>query len=59
MAGGASASYPAEVTERIRSNNATGPGVRMQFKPSTGRNLNYDNPLEKNVSHITVEQVNN
>ncbi|XP_008242560.1 PREDICTED: protein CASEIN KINASE I-LIKE 3-like isoform X1 [Prunus mume] len=51
VAGGASASYPAEVTDRIRSNNATGPGVRMQFKPSTGRNLNYDNPLEKNIAN--------
>ncbi|XP_048423159.1 casein kinase 1-like protein 3 isoform X2 [Pyrus x bretschneideri] len=36
--------------DRIRSTNPTGPGVRMQFKsPTMGRNLSYDNPLEKNI----------
>ncbi|XP_061993836.1 casein kinase 1-like protein 3 [Rosa rugosa] len=48
--GGASATYPSEVTDRIKSSNATGPGVRMQFKPPTSRNLNYNNPLEKNIA---------
>ncbi|KAL6224056.1 hypothetical protein ACLB2K_002912 [Fragaria x ananassa] len=48
--GGASATYPSEVTDRIISSNSTGPGVRMQFKPPTSRNLNYDNPLEKNIA---------
>ncbi|KAM1478950.1 hypothetical protein ACFX2I_026314 [Malus domestica] len=52
VAGGASAPYPAEVTDRIRSSNPTGSGVRMQFKsPTTGRNLSYDNPLEKNIAN--------
>ncbi|XP_009336851.2 casein kinase 1-like protein 3 isoform X1 [Pyrus x bretschneideri] len=42
--------HQAEVTDRIRSTNPTGPGVRMQFKsPTMGRNLSYDNPLEKNI----------
>ncbi|TQD92275.1 hypothetical protein C1H46_022157 [Malus baccata] len=51
VAGGSSAPYPAEVTDRIRSSNPTGSGVRMQFKsPTTGRNLSYGNPLEKNIA---------
>lgn len=54
MAGAANASYTAEATERIRSSNATGPGIRMQFKQPVMKNLNYDNPLEKNVRRITV-----
>ncbi|XP_015898464.1 casein kinase 1-like protein 3 [Ziziphus jujuba] len=49
VAGGVNASYSADVTERIRSSNATGPGIRMQFKAPATKNLNYDNPLEKNI----------
>ncbi|KAM0969616.1 hypothetical protein ACFX13_018112 [Malus domestica] len=52
VAGGSSAPYPAEVTDRIRSSNPTGSGGRMQFKsPTTGRNLSYGNPLEKNIAN--------
>lgn len=50
MAGGNNPSYSAEVTDRIRSSNATGPGIRVQFKQPVTKNLNYDNPLEKHVS---------
>lgn len=52
MTGGANASYSTEVTERVRAGPVTGSGVRMQFKPTVSKNVNYDNPLEKNVSHI-------
>ena len=50
MAGGANASCSAEVTDRSRSSNPNGPGIRMQFKQPVTKNLHYDNPLEKNVS---------
>lgn len=46
------ASYSAETMERMRLGNAGSPGIRMQFKPQApgGRNLNLENPLQKNVS---------
>ncbi|KAF3441898.1 hypothetical protein FNV43_RR15813 [Rhamnella rubrinervis] len=50
VAGGVNTSYSADVTERIRSSSATGPGIRMQFKAPVAKNLNYDNPLEKNIA---------
>jgi len=45
------ASYSAETMERIRLGNAGSPGIRMQFKPQApgGRNLNLENPLQKNI----------
>ncbi|KAL6984765.1 Casein kinase 1-like protein 3, variant 3 [Sarracenia purpurea var. burkii] len=46
---GNQASYAAEVTERMRLGNAGSPGIRMQFKSPTGRNVSSDNPLEKNI----------
>lgn len=52
VAGGVNASYSADVTDRVRSSNATGPGIRMQFKAPVAKNLSYENPLEKNVSQI-------
>lgn len=50
VAGAANASYSAEATDRIRSSNPTGPGIRMQFKQPVTKNLNYETSLEKNVS---------
>ncbi|CAM8935734.1 hypothetical protein QQ045_012486 [Rhodiola kirilowii] len=41
-------SHPTGVTERIRSGNAAGPGVRMQFKAATG-NSNFDGRPDKNA----------
>ncbi|XP_024028626.1 casein kinase 1-like protein 3 [Morus notabilis] len=49
VAGGNNPSYSAEVTDRIRSSNATGPGIRVQFKQPVTKNLNYDNLLEKHL----------
>lgn len=48
------ASYSAETMERMRLGNAGSPGIRMQFKPQApgGRNLNLENPLQKNVSQL-------
>ncbi|GLU09905.1 hypothetical protein SLE2022_267400 [Rubroshorea leprosula] len=47
--GGLNAPYSADVTEHVRSNNTTGPAVRMQFKPVKGKNLVPDNPADKNI----------
>jgi len=41
--------YPAEATERIRTGNSSGPGVRMHFKSPMTKNVNSENPIEKNV----------
>ncbi|KAF3963477.1 hypothetical protein CMV_012139 [Castanea mollissima] len=46
---GVNASYPAEATERIRTGNSSGPGVRMHFKSPMTKNVNSENPIEKNV----------
>lgn len=51
---GVNASYPAEATERIRTGNSSGPGVRMHFKSPMTKNVNSENPIEKNVSHFLV-----
>ncbi|XP_070033185.1 casein kinase 1-like protein 3 isoform X1 [Nicotiana tomentosiformis] len=40
--------YVTEVTDRIRPNNPSSPGIRMQFKSPTNRNLTSAN-LERNV----------
>lgn len=50
VAGGANASCSAEVTDRSRSSNPNGPGIRLQFKQPVTKNLHHDNPLEKSVS---------
>ena len=42
--------YPAEAAERIRTGNSSGPGVRMHFKSPMTKNVNSENPIEKNVS---------
>lgn len=47
--GGINASYSAEVTERIRSSNAAGSKVQMQFKAAPGNNSSFDNLAGKNV----------
>ncbi|GKV06656.1 hypothetical protein SLEP1_g18522 [Rubroshorea leprosula] len=47
--GGLNAPYSADVTEHVRSNNTTGPAVRMQFKSVKGKNLVPDNPADKNI----------
>ncbi|KAI4347092.1 hypothetical protein L6164_007941 [Bauhinia variegata] len=38
-----------DVSERIRSANASGSGVKMHFKSPVGKNLSSDNPLDKNI----------
>lgn len=38
-----------EVSERTRSGNATGPGVRMHFKAPITKNLSSENQTEKNM----------
>ncbi|CAL0324004.1 unnamed protein product [Lupinus luteus] len=38
-----------DVSGRIRSSNATGSGVKIQFKSSVGKNLGSENPLGKNI----------
>jgi hypothetical protein len=55
LAGGVNAPYSAEVADRIRSGNATGPAVRMHFKSPVSKNLSSENPIEKNVSFFLVE----
>ncbi|GLT98540.1 hypothetical protein SLE2022_160400 [Rubroshorea leprosula] len=47
--GGFNASYSADMTERVRTSNPTGPVVRMQFKSVAGKNLVSDNPADKNI----------
>ncbi|KAL9665854.1 hypothetical protein QQ045_000175 [Rhodiola kirilowii] len=49
--------YPTEVTERIRSGNAAGPGVRMQYKPAAC-NSNVDGrPAKRAITdtHMSSE----
>ncbi|XVF88588.1 hypothetical protein PTKIN_Ptkin19aG0063000 [Pterospermum kingtungense] len=46
--GGFNATNSADITEGVRSNNASGPGVRMQFK-TTGKNLISDTTIAKNI----------
>ncbi|CAM8938842.1 unnamed protein product [Rhodiola kirilowii] len=40
--------YPTDLTERIRSGNAAGPGVRLQFKAAAGNYTNTDGRPDKN-----------
>ena len=44
--------YSGHVRERIRAGDATGSGVKIQFKSPGGKNSSYENPLDKNVSHL-------
>lgn len=46
--------YSGHGEERIRSGNATGSGVKVQFKPPAGRNLSSQIPLDKNVSNFAL-----
>jgi len=47
--------YSGDVSaERIKSGNATGSGVKIQFKSPVGKYLGSENPLDKNVSHLQV-----
>lgn len=41
--------YQGHVNEQIRSGNATGSGVKIQFKSPAGKNLSSENPLDKNI----------
>ncbi|XVF49139.1 hypothetical protein PTKIN_Ptkin03bG0244300 [Pterospermum kingtungense] len=47
--GGFNATYSTEITERLRSSNISGPGVSMQFKSATGKNLISDSTVDKNI----------
>ncbi|KAF8393404.1 hypothetical protein HHK36_021648 [Tetracentron sinense] len=47
--GGNGAFSSAGVTERIGLSNAARPGVRLQFKSLTDKNLSTDDPVEKNT----------
>lgn len=38
--------------ERNRAGDAAGSGVKIQFKSPGGKNVSYENPLDKNVSHL-------
>lgn len=49
--------YSAKLSDRMRSSNAAIPGIHMQFKPPTDRNLTSDNTLERNVSHFILFDV--
>ncbi|XP_039051018.1 casein kinase 1-like protein 3 isoform X1 [Hibiscus syriacus] len=44
--GGFNATYSTDIN---RSSNVSGHGVRMQFKPATGKNLISDTTLDKNI----------
>ncbi|KAH6779015.1 casein kinase I-like 3 [Perilla frutescens var. hirtella] len=47
---GSNAPLPTDLGERMRSNNAAAsPGVRLQFKSPTSRNVTHGNPLDRNV----------
>ncbi|KAL2251171.1 UNVERIFIED_CONTAM: Casein kinase 1-like protein 3 [Sesamum indicum] len=43
------APFSADLGERMRSNNAASPGVRLQFKSPANRNFTHGNPLDRNV----------
>nr|DAD26854.1 TPA_asm: hypothetical protein HUJ06_028322 [Nelumbo nucifera] len=51
------ASYSAEFTERVVSSNAPRPGVHMQFKSPTDKNLTAENPVDKNVHLILLNLI--
>ncbi|KAE9600326.1 hypothetical protein Lal_00045751 [Lupinus albus] len=41
--------HQGDVSERIKSGNATGSGVKIQFKSPSGKNLGPESPLGKNI----------
>ncbi|RDX96635.1 Casein kinase 1-like protein 3 [Mucuna pruriens] len=41
--------FSGHVKERIRAGDVTGSGVKIQFKSPVGKNLGYENPLDKNI----------
>lgn len=51
---GSNAPFQADLGDRMRSNNAAAsPGVRVQFKLPTSRNVTQGNPLDRNVFSST------
>ncbi|KAL3532498.1 hypothetical protein ACH5RR_006019 [Cinchona calisaya] len=46
---GNTAPFSAEMADRVRSNNVSSPGIRMQFKSPPNRNMTSGNPLDRNV----------
>ncbi|XXG64033.1 hypothetical protein AAC387_Pa05g2094 [Persea americana] len=51
-------SYSAEFTDRMGSRNAAHPGVRMQFRSATNKNLNGDDPhTEKNKVGTSADKM--
>ncbi|XP_042055590.1 casein kinase 1-like protein 3 [Salvia splendens] len=47
---GSNAPLPSDLGDRMRPNNtAASPGVRLQFKSPTSRNVTHGNPVDRNV----------
>lgn len=46
--------YPAESADRVKSNTAASPGIRMQFRSPPSRNIVSENPL--NVSQFDFKE---
>lgn len=56
MSTGSNAPLPSDLGERVRSNNAAAsPGVRLQFKSPTTRNVTHGNRVDRNVSKHHVD----
>lgn len=49
VTGSNNATYSAELTDRMRSNTAASPGIRMQIKSPINR-MTPENPPERNVN---------
>ena len=47
--------FSVDVSDRIRSGNATSSGVKLQFKSPMGRNSSSEHPFKKNVSHLAKD----
>ncbi|GAV90007.1 Pkinase domain-containing protein [Cephalotus follicularis] len=52
--GAVNAPYSAKVSERIKPSNATGPGVRVQFKSAVDKNSSYDSHADRNIGSNAV-----
>ncbi|KAL8094034.1 casein kinase 1-like protein 3 isoform X1 [Apium graveolens] len=44
--------YPVESANRMKSNTAAGPGIRMQFRSPPSRNIVSENPLDNSTAAI-------
>lgn len=58
VSAGSNAHFPPDLGERMRSNTgAASPGVRLQFKSPTSRNVTHGTPLDRNVcnSHVDMK----